>query len=168
MKMINADTTKSQISAYMLDRNIGAKDILNICTIIDRQKSEEFSPSELYPGDNVCVEPHFMAVYFVEIYEKFQHTWEIKNTGTKTWKGRKLYFFNHDFVRPRAEQNVIELPEMEPGQSVIISVQMDARGFEAHSECKWIMIDAENRDCFPNTEIFSFVVEAEFSSKRNS
>lgn len=128
----------------------------------ERQCEPYHQPSVLYPGDQIYSKSTFRPTYTVNIYELFQHSWEFENTGTQTWRGRRLYFSNHDAVRPRAETIYIDIPDTPPHKSVKITVSMDARGFEEKSECKWIMIDSENNDCFPDYNIFTFIVIAKF------
>ena len=112
----------------------------------------------LYPGDQICFKSKNRPTYQVNIYEKFQHTWEFENAGTQVWRGRRLFFSNHEDVRPKAETNYIDIPDTPPHKSVKITVSIDARGFEGKSECRWIMVDSDNNDCFPNSNIFIFVV----------
>ena len=122
--------------------------------------------SVLYPGDQIYFKSKFRPIYQVNIYEKFQHTWEFENTGTQTWRGRRLFFSNHDAVRPRAKENYIDIPDTPPHKDVKITVSMDARGFEGISECKWIMVDSDGNDCFPNSNTFTFVVSAKFEYQK--
>lgn len=122
--------------------------------------------SVLYPGDQIYFKSKFRPIYQVNIYEKFQHTWEFENTGTQKWRGRRLFFSNHDAVRPRAKENYIDIPDTPPHKDVKITVSMDARGFEGISECKWIMVDSDGNDCFPNSNTFTFVVSAKFEYQK--
>ena len=124
--------------------------------------------SVLYPGDQIYFKSKFRPIYQVNIYEKFQHTWEFENTGTQTWRGRRLFFSNHDAVRPRAKENYIDIPDTPPHKDVKITVSMDARGFEGISECKWIMVDSDGNDCFPNSNTFTFVVSAKFEYQKST
>lgn len=118
--------------------------------------------SALYPGDKAYNKTKYRPTYQVNIYEQFQHTWEFENIGMQTWRGRKLYFSNHDTVRPRAEKNCIDIPDTPPHKGVKITVSMDARGFEETTECKWIMVDKDGNDCFPNSGMFTFLVKTRF------
>ncbi len=124
------------------------------------------SASVLYPGDQIYFKSKFRPTYQVNIYEKFQHTWEFENTGTQVWRGRRLYFLNHDAVRPRADANYIDIPDTPPHKGVKITVSMDACGFEGKSECKWIMVDNDDNDCFPNSNTFTFFVSAKFEYQK--
>lgn len=116
----------------------------------------------LYPGDSVYMESAWCPVYNVACNEKFQHTWSFLNSGTQTWRGRKLFFSNHDKVRPRADTNYIEIPVVPPGKGIKITASMDARGFEGKTECLWIMVDSEGNNCFPNSSFFTIVVDVTF------
>lgn len=131
------------------------------------ETAEAYHPaSVLYPGDQIYFKSKFRPTYQVNIYEKFQHTWEFENTGTQVWRGRRLYFLNHDAVRPRADANYIDIPDTPPHKGVKITVSMDARGFEGKSECKWIMVDSDDNDCFPNSNTFTFLVSAKFEYQK--
>lgn len=131
------------------------------------ETEEAYHPaSVLYPGDQIYFKSKFRPTYQVNIYEKFQHTWEFENTGTQVWRGRRLYFLNHDAVRPRADANYIDIPDTPPQKSVKITVSMDARGFEGKSECKWVMVDSDDNDCFPNSNTFTFLVNTKFEYQK--
>lgn len=45
---------------------------------------------------------------------------------------------------------------------------MDARCFEGKSECKWIMVDSDNNDCFPKRNTFVFVVSTKFEYQKQT
>ena len=129
----------------------------------ESHKCESCQPvSVLYPGDRVYIKPNSQSRHNVNIYEEFHHTWEFENTGTQTWRGRKLCFSNCGEVRPRTRQNSIDIPDTPPNKSVKISVESDARGFEGRSVCKWIMIDSEGGNCFPGSSMFDIEINAEF------
>lgn len=116
----------------------------------------------LYPGDSVYMESAWCPIYSVSCNEKFQHTWSFQNSGIQTWRGRKLFFSNHDKVRPRADANYIEIPDVPPGKNIKITASMDARGFEGKTECLWIMVDSEGNNCFPNNSCFTIIVDVTF------
>ncbi len=127
------------------------------------EANESYRPvTVLYPGDQLYFKTRPRPTYQVNIYERFQHTWEFENIGTQVWHGRRLYFSNHESVRPRAEANYIDIPDTPPHKGIKITVSVDARGFEGKTECKWIMIDQDGNDCFPNSSTFSFVVCVRF------
>ena len=130
------------------------------------EPTEVTTPSEvtrvLYPGDSVYMESAWRPVYSVACNEKFQHTWSFQNSGTQTWRGRKLFFSNHDKVRPRAETNYIDIPDVLPGKGIKITASMDARGFEGKTECLWIMVDSEGNNCFPNSSFFTIITDVTF------
>ena len=122
----------------------------------------------MYPGDQVYLKSKYRPTYQVNIYERFQHTWEFENVGTQVWRGRRLFFSNHESVRPRAEAVYIDIPDTPPHKDVKIIVSMDARGFEGKSECKWIMVDGDDNDCFPNSNTFIFVVSTKFEYQKQT
>ena len=116
----------------------------------------------LYPDDQVYCKSKFRPTYDVDIYQGFQHTWEFENTGTQTWRGRKLFYINHETARPRADHIYIDIPDTPPNKGVKLTVTMDPRGFEGTHECKWVMIDSGGDNCFPNSNQLSFVVHTRF------
>ena len=116
----------------------------------------------LYPDDQVYYKSKFRPTYDVDIYKVFQHTWEFDNVGTQTWRGRRLFYVNHDTARPRADRIYIDIPDTPPNKGVKLTVTMDPRGFEGTHECKWVMIDSGGDNCFPNSNQFSFVVHTRF------
>lgn len=120
------------------------------------------SVQPLYPGDSVYLRSQFRPVYTAGFDQIVEHTWQFDNVGTQTWTGRRLYFSNHDEVRPRAETNYIEIPDTAPNRSVTVSVKIDARSFEKKSECQWIMVDQDGNDCFPNSHQFAIVIDVRF------
>lgn len=107
----------------------------------------------LYPNDSAYVcEFKPQRSYSVSTYERFQHTWAIKNTGTQTWRGRKLVFANHTEVRPRTDDNAIVIPDMIPGKDIKITTSFDARGCEGSFDCLWEMHDSDGNNCFPDNK----------------
>lgn len=161
-----------QFKAFVESNTEEADDIVvmeyqKLLTEPQDKEVEAYHPaSVLYPGDQVYLKSQFRPTYQVNIYDKFNHTWEFENAGTQVWRGRKLFFSNHDAVRPRASANYIDIPDTPPHKGVKITVDMDARGFEGKSECKWIMVDCDDNDCFPNSNTFTFVVSTKFEYQK--
>ena len=121
----------------------------------------------LYPGDSIYMSSAIRSIYQVVCDERFQHTWDFSNVGNQTWRGRQLYLSNHDKIRPRAEVNYINIPDIPPGKSIKITADMDARSFEGRSECLWIMLDGDGNECFPNSDSFTFIVDTTFPFENN-
>lgn len=117
-----------------------------------------------YPGDSIYMKSKWRSVYSVGLDEIFEYTWEFDNVGTQTWTERRLYFSNHDEVRPKAESNYIDIPVTPSNHSVKPTVRMDARSFDKKSECKWVMIDSEGKDCFSNSGQFTIIVDVTFQT----
>lgn len=86
----------------------------------------------------------------VGIYEKFTHKWKIKNTGTIPWKDRYLTLQNKDEIRVKATFDRFAIPELEPGESAVVNVEMDSRYFEGVYTLIWKMIMVDGTLCFPN------------------
>jgi len=115
----------------------------------DTQPVKQLTP--LYPGDSAWVlECKPQRSYSVHCYDKFQHTWVIRNNGTQTWRGRKFVFANCNEVRPRADINSIDIPDTPPGKDIKITTGFDARGSEGKFDCVWEMQDRNGENCFPN------------------
>ena len=118
----------------------------------------------LYPGDSIYMKSAWRPVYSVGLDQVFEHTWVFDNVGTQTWSGRRLYFSNHDEVRPRAETNYIDIPDTPPNHTATVSVHIDPRSFEKRSECLWIMVDDQGRNCFPHGSQFTIIVDVTFQA----
>ena len=118
----------------------------------------------LYPGDSVYVLKFTPKnEYTVSTYDRFTHTWEIRNAGNQTWRERKLVFVNKATVRPKAEPSAIEIPYTPPGKDIKISISFDARGIEGNYVCIWEMQDINNNNCFPNREkLFDITINIKF------
>ena len=89
-------------------------------------------------------------VYEIDCEESFRHEWMIRNAGKVTWRSRKLKMINQADVRPRPVEEEIIIPDTPPGETVKVSVEIDGRGFEGTYVCKWIMIDRDGVNCFPD------------------
>lgn len=89
-------------------------------------------------------------VYEIDCEESFRHEWMIRNAGKVTWRSRKLKMINQADVRPRPVEEEIIIPDTPPGETVKVSVEIDGRGFEGPYVCKWIMIDRDGVNCFPD------------------
>ncbi len=155
-----------QMKAFMDSQSDDAEDIVlleyqRLASVTENANAVQ-TISVIYPGDSVYMNSSWRPTYSVSCNEKFQHTWDFCNTGTQTWRGRKLFFSNHKTVRPRAETNYIDIPDVQPGKCIKITANMDARGFEGKTECLWIMVDSEGNNCFPNNSAFTFIVDVTF------
>lgn len=157
-----------QLNAFVDSDNEEASDIValeyqKMLSAPQPEDKKEYRPATaLYKDDQVYLRTTYKPTYDVKLYEKFTHTWNFENMGTQTWRGRRLFFSNHDTARPRAKAPYIDIPETPPHKGVVLSIEMDARGFEERTECRWIMVDSENNDCFPNSGYFSFFVNARY------
>ena len=100
--------------------------------------------------------------YEVDCESSFRHEWVIRNSGKILWKNRKLKMINQGEIRPRAVQAVIPIPDTEPGEIVKVSVEIECRGFEGTYECKWIMVDQDEVDCFPDETGLNVIVISTF------
>ena len=121
--------------------------------------------SSLYPDDIVYLKPEHKRSYLAFMYEKIEVTWQFSNLGKQTWRGRKLYLANHDKIRPRAENNYVEIPDTPPKTGVEIHAIIDTRGFQEKSQCHWIMIDEDGNDCFEGSRTFDIEIDVKFKRK---
>lgn len=105
----------------------------------------------LYDGDVFWVETAPIdRRHVVDFYEHFTHTWKLLNSGKIAWTGRRLVCVNEDSITPCAMQQSIDIPDTAPGGRAVVSVEFDARGDEDSFESEWIMVDKDNKDCYPN------------------
>lgn len=115
------------------------------------------SPTDLfplYPGDDILLDEDLPSrCHTVEFYEKFEHTWVVKNNGKVTWNRRRLEYTNQALTRVKALNSSIELPQVKPGNTVRLTAQFDARGFEGTYELIWEMKDDIGRLCFPDKSV---------------
>lgn len=131
---------------------------LRFCTDISATIHQP--PIPRYPDDKVCLlgdTPHHMKI---PLYTDFTVSWAFQNDGKQTWKNRKLFFsnWNHPDVRPKARENIIDIPTTEPGGSARITTSMNTRGKQGTSICEWIMVDENGENCFPNNKIFHLII----------
>lgn len=149
------------------------EDVSDILTVEYQKAKNEVPTSKnqpqltmqpLYPGDSVYLKSEWRPVYTVGLDQAFEHTWIFDNVGTQTWTGRRLYFSNHDKVRPRAESDYIDIPDTPPNHTATVTVRIDPRSFETKSECLWIMVDSDGNNCFPHSGQFTIIVDVTFQT----
>jgi len=105
----------------------------------------------LYDGDDFWIETALAdRRHVVDFYEHFTHTWKLLNSGKVTWTGRRLICINEDSITPCAMQLSIDIPDTAPNGRAVVSVEFDARGDEDTFESQWVMVDKNNKKCYPN------------------
>ncbi len=123
-------------------------------------------PQVLYAGDNVWVEPENKK-HDVGCYERIRHEWVIHNYGKAIWTGRSLVLANKSEIRPKFSLTKISIPDVMPGRTTRIAVDIFANGFEGSFNCKWEMQDSEGNNCFPNSRfVFDVTVNVSFDYGR--
>jgi len=131
---------------------------------LQEPKEEPEGQSGTYPNDRMAV---FISandrIQSLGSHSSLKYTWKIKNTGKLTWKDRKLKIANQDKIRTRATKQEFEIPETFPGDTAYIDVEIQGRGFEGTYQCKWIMVDKDGSNCFPEDEDLNFTVTAAFN-----
>ena len=105
----------------------------------------------LYAGDAFWIETATAdRRHVVDFYEHFTHTWKLLNSGKIAWTDRRLICINENAVTPCAMQLSIDIPNTAPNGRAVVSVEFDARGDEDTFESQWVMVDKNNKECFPN------------------
>lgn len=132
-----------------------------------KQKDVEVDASfakPLYPGDSISVYQN--PRHEIQSFEKILHTWELINTGSIPWIGRKLVYKRKPKDRPEANPDDIEIPDIKPKESKKITTTIDGRGFDGITHCIWEMQDSDGENCFPERDsLFCVTIDAKF--KRN-
>ena len=157
----NADTNTSALARALADQlqiiihepNSDADIIAtNYQQYLSEPETDEPSfHKPLYDGDAFWVEtaPSDRR-HVVDFYEHFIHTWKLLNSGKIIWTGRKLVCINEDSITPYAMQQSIGIPDTSPNGRAIVSVEFDARGDEDTFESKWVIVDKDNKECYPD------------------
>lgn len=115
-----------------------------------------------YPGDRMKVSFGREKRYRVNCYDAFQHTWTIDNAGTVEWRGRRLFLTNSADIKLKVESIYLDVPTLGPGEQIKIATGIEARGKEDTAEYKWIMIDKDGNNCFPEDRSLYITVTVEF------
>ena len=125
------------------------------------------SRGTLVAGDSAFLPPQLNKNrHNVVCHSSFSHTWIIKNQGRVNWSGRKLKLINQSDIRPRAKQKEIPIPETAPFNQAVVTVEIEARGFEGDYEMKWIMENFQGQNCFEGFPyLFNFKVTSRYEHK---
>lgn len=115
-----------------------------------------------YPGDKMKVSFGNEKRYRVNCYDAFQHTWTIDNAGTVEWRGRRLFLTNSADINLKVESIYLDVPTLGPGEQIKIATGIEARGKEDTAEYKWVMIDKDGNNCFPEDRSLYITVTVEF------
>lgn len=118
----------------------------------------------LYHGDSISV--YHSLRHEIQSFDKITHTWELTNTGSIPWIGRKLVYKRKPKDRPEANPDIIEIPDIKPKESKKITTTIDGRGFDGITYCVWEMQDSDGENCFPDREsLFCVTIDAKFKRK---
>ncbi|OFV69617.1 hypothetical protein LNN31_07685 [Acetobacterium wieringae] len=95
----------------------------------------------------------------VVIYERFTHSWRIKNTGLVEWSNRFIILTNSDSTRIKQLEQPILISDLKPGENTTIIARFDARYFEGKHKLELDIQTEDGISCFPNkTDDLSFEV----------
>ena len=75
----------------------------------------------------------------VEFYQKFSVVLVLMNTGKFTWRNRTMVVRQDNEAGPRP--SLVEIQETKPGETCVVRVPVDARGFEGVFELKFDMME---------------------------
>ena len=165
-KLALCNALVAQFAAFLKSNDEHADDI--IAMEYDRflsgaETQQENHVESLYPDDIALPSQNQCRTHNVTAHDKcILHEWIIQNRGKREWHGRKLVFANCQEVVPRAESNCIPVPDAYPGDYIKMTVSMDARRHEGKTICHWIMVNEKGADCFPNSTLFDFTLDAQF------
>ena len=108
-------------------------------------------PSTTFPGDDYQIlyeTPN--GDHVVVLYERFTHSWNIKNTGLVEWAKRLMVLANKDTTRIKALEPSIRIPDLKPGEHATVTANLDARYFEGTHELVWEIQTEDGQSCYPN------------------
>jgi hypothetical protein len=86
---------------------------------------------------------------FVKVGSSVEQSWELENTGFRTWEERALKELATEQMTPEAE--LAPIPRTEPGERVSISVRFAAPEEPCSCRSVWQMVDGAGQVCFPWT-----------------
>ena len=121
------------------------------------------APQPLYQGARVDVtEPPALQKHRPGFWDKFTHTWTMRNVGSIDWTGRTLVCTNPTDPQLRPVDAItIDIPDSPPatGKFIKISCTFRAQGYEGAASSHWEMRNQEGENCFPR-ESTTFNVDA--------
>ncbi len=96
-------------------------------------------------GDTI---PHGSLMEPGQVFEK---VWRVRNSGTVIWEGRKLER-QGPLTGPGliTSERLVPIPDAEPGETVEITAQLKAPGYDCTSIAYFKMVDADGALCFPD------------------
>lgn len=165
-KRVLCDALVAQFAAFLKSDGAFANDIIAMeyeRLLLGAETKQERRIEPLYPDDIALPSQNQCRIHNVTAHDKcILHEWIIQNRGKREWHGRKLVFVNCREVVPRAESNCIPVPDAYPGDYIKMTVSMDARRHEGKTNCHWIMVNEKGDDCFQNSTLFDFTLDAQF------
>jgi len=107
--------------------------------------------SSLYPNDMGIIENGNNIVYEKDCYQKFNHSWLIKNIGAITWEERYYEICKTTSLKTNPYQ--IKIPVLRPKEETVLTVAIDTRHFEGNFELAWTMRNKDKQECFPEKSL---------------
>lgn len=160
-----AEQIKAFIESKTADTQLILVDAYNRQRVAGIQSRYQI-PEVRYAGDNVWVEPGHDR-HEAGCYETIQHEWIIHNYGRALWTRRSLVLVNQSEIRPKFSLRSLDIPDVVPGGTIRLAVDIQTNGFEGKYCCKWEMQDAEGNNCFPNCKyVFDVTIEISFDYDR--
>jgi transcriptional regulator with XRE-family HTH domain len=99
-----------------------------------------------FVGDTI---PHGTRMEPSQVFEKI---WEVRNSGTVAWEGRRLER-QGPLTGPGliTSERFVDIPNTGPGQTVEIVAQLKAPTYDCSSIAYFKMVDADGGLCFPDS-----------------
>lgn len=118
-----------------------------------RERRIQASGQPMHPGDHASnVSFGSRSPIKLRTYEEVQYSFKLLNDGSVEWRGRTLQCTNptDDLLRP--EQSTVSVSDTAPSRFLAIDVPVTLRAqhMEGDAQSRWVMLDEEGHDCFPN------------------
>lgn len=84
---------------------------------------------------------------FVRVGSTFEQSWELENTGFRTWEDRALRELASERLSPEA--GLVSIPATEPGARTTVSVRFTAPDEPANCRSVWQIVASDGKPCFP-------------------
>ena len=144
----------NQFVEFAKNKKDAADDIIQITVkeYLSQERAENnIDHSPTYPDDEGIIISGNNVVYEKTCYEKFDHSWTIKNTGLVTWEERFYEISMPTNIKTTPQQ--ILIPTLRPNEETTIKITVDTRHFEGGFETTWNMKNKDLQICFPDKSL---------------